>query len=112
MVNWVGRGALVLLVCALVSPAVLAAPKPKPQPQVALPADLNDLGMRVTALETIYEFDFTVEQLNALKTLASDTAQKDPRSPAKGNAKLLQGFKDLHAALLKGDDDKIGELKD
>jgi hypothetical protein len=93
---------------------VLAAPKPKPkpQPQVALPPDLNDLSMRVTALETLYEFDLTVEQLNALKTLASDTAQKDPRSPAKGNAKLLQGFKDLHAALLKGDDDKIGELKD
>lgn len=114
MMNWVGRGALVLLVCALISPAALAAPKPKPkpQPQVALPADLNDLSMRVTALETLYEFDFTIEQLNTLKALASDTAQKDARTPAKGNAKLLQGFKDLHAALLKGDDDKIGELKD
>ena len=114
MVNWVGSGALVLLVCVLVSPAASAAPKPKPKPslQVALPADLNDLSMRVTALETLYEFDFTVEQLNALKTMASDTAQKDARTPAKGNAKLLQAFKDLHAALLKGDDDKIGELKD
>jgi hypothetical protein len=109
-----GRWLLVALVLCATAPCAMAAPKPKPkpQPQVALPADLNDLSLRITALETLYEFDFTVEQLNALKTLASDTAQKDARSPAKGNAKLLQGFKDLHAAILKGDDDKIGELKD
>jgi hypothetical protein len=92
-----------------------AAPKPKPKPkpeQVAVPADLNDLSLRVTAIETLYEFDFTTEQLNVLRTLASDTAQKDARTLAKGNAKLVQGLKDLHAALMKGDDDKIGELKD
>jgi hypothetical protein len=103
-----------LIIGVLASPGAMAVPKPKPKPQppVALPTDLNDLSLRVTALETLYEFDFTVDQLNALKTLASDTAQKDARTLAKGNAKLLQGFKDLHAALLKGDDDKIGELKD
>ena len=62
-------GALVF--CA-VAPGAMAAPKPKPkpQPQVALPADLNDLSLRITALETLYEFDFTVDKLNALKTLA------------------------------------------
>jgi hypothetical protein len=109
-------GVLVIVGVLLFGLTATAAPKPKPHPkpetQVALPADLNDLSMRITALETLYEFDFTVEQLNALRILASDTAQKDARTPAKGNAKLLQGFKDLHAALLKGDDDKIGELKD
>ncbi|MDB5323536.1 MAG: hypothetical protein JWN40_5167 [Phycisphaerales bacterium] len=109
-------GALVIAGVLLFGLTATAAPKPKPHPkpetQVALPADLNDLSMRITALETLYEFDFTAEQLNALRTLASDTAQKDARTVAKGNAKLLQGFKDLHAALLKGDDDKIGELKD
>jgi hypothetical protein len=109
--RWVLVIALVL--CAM-APRAIAAPKPKPKPQsqVALPPDLNDLSLRITALQTLYEFDFTGEQLNTLKTLASDTAQKDARTPAKGNAKLLQGFKDLHAAILKGDDDKIGELKD
>jgi hypothetical protein len=93
-----------LLVGAYLSPGAMAAtkPKPKPQPQVALPTDLNDLSLRITALQTLYEFDFTVEQLNTLKTLASETAQKDARTLAKGNAKLLQGFKDLHAALFEG----------
>jgi hypothetical protein len=117
MVEWVGGSRWVLVIalvlCAM-APRAIAAPKPKPKPQsqVALPPDLNDLSLRITALQTLYEFDFTGEQLNTLKTLASDTAQKDARTPAKGNAKLLQGFKDLHAAILKGDDDKIGELKD
>ncbi len=107
---------LTLAMLAVLGPVrATAAPKPKPKPkpeQVAVPTDLNDLSLRVTAIETLYEFDFTSDQLNILRTLASDTAQKDARMLAKGNAKLVQGLKDLHAALMKGDDDKIGELKD
>jgi hypothetical protein len=95
-----------------------AAPKPKPppkppEPQFPVPADVNDLSMRVSALETIYEFDLTDAQLRALRTLALGAAQKDARTPAKANPKLVQALKDLHTALLKADDDdKIGDLKD
>ena len=93
-----------------------AAPKPKPkppEPQFPAPTDLNDLSMRVAALETIYEFDLTDGQLRTLRTLAVGAGQKDQRTAGKAPAKLVQALKDLHAALLKADDDdKIGDLKD
>src|SRR5438477_8031113 len=107
--------------CAIIACLALqsqAAPRPKappkpPEPQFPVPADVNDLSMRVSALESIYEFDLTDAQLRALRTLAVGAAQKDARSPAKAPAKLVQALKDLHTALLKADDDdKIGDLKD
>jgi len=102
-----------LLAVALLN--VAAGPKPKPKPpeqQFPVPADLNDLSMRVDAVETLYDFDLTDGQLRALRTIAEGAGQHDARSPAKGNAKLTQALKDLYTALLKSDDDKIGDLKD
>lgn len=104
-----------LFVFAAVGAAAAAPAKPRkpPEPQVVVPADANDLSLRIAALETIYEFDFTPEQLRALRTLAAGAAQNDPRTPAKTTPKLTAAMKDLYAALLKADDDdKIGDLKD
>jgi hypothetical protein len=106
-----------LIIAGLAAPAQ-AAPKPKPppkppEPQFPVPTDVNDLSMRVSALETIYEFDLSDAQLRALRTLAVGAGQKDARTPAKAGLKIVQALKDLHTALLKADDDdKIGDLKD
>src|SRR5436190_14940408 len=99
-------GAMIGLVIVGSAVRIQAAPKPTPppkppEPQFPVPADVNDLSMRVTALEAIYEFDLTDAQLRTLLTLAVGAAQKDARTPAKSPPKLVQALKGLHTALLK-----------
>jgi hypothetical protein len=122
---FLSRPRLALLLCSLFALAPLcaiAAPKPaKPKPPppapveppaAPVPADLNDLSLRVTALETLYDLDLSPEQLRILHGLAAQTAQTGQRTAPTGTPKLTAALKDLHEALLKADDAKIDELKD
>src|SRR5690242_468390 len=66
-----------VLLVALGQTATLAAPKPKPaKPDTATPtspnaapSDVNDLSLRVTALQTLHDFDLSPDQLRALRAL-------------------------------------------
>ncbi len=88
-----------------------AAKTPEPAPGnaaavVELPADINDASLRVNALDTIYEFDLSIEQLNALRLAASGTSAEKTRSPAKTTPQFVAALKNLYAALLDGKDDR------
>ncbi|HEY7119043.1 MAG TPA: hypothetical protein VH475_20805 [Tepidisphaeraceae bacterium] len=76
------------------------------------PANLNDLSLRVAALQAIYEFDLSPEQLRAMRGATNGAADTRQRTAAKGTPKLTTALKDLHEALLKQDGEKIAELRD
>jgi hypothetical protein len=90
-------------------PALTSEPTTEPFP---IPADLNDLSLRATALTVLYELDLSLEQLRQLRTVASGAAESRPRAAAEGTDALADALKDLYEALLKGDDtDTIAELR-
>lgn len=73
---------------------------------------LNDLSMEVSALQTLYQLQVTRGQMTELKKIAARTADKPVnRQASMGSAQLRRLFGELHAALVKADDDdKIAEL--
>jgi hypothetical protein len=116
-----GLAALLLIGApAFMLPQVQAAPakgKPKPPPPapvpaVAAPADLNDLSLRVVAMETIYELDLSPAQLSALRVAGGACVEKRGRAPAKGTPKLTAALKNLYAALATDEHDKIADLRE
>lgn len=82
---------------AMAQPAAAAVKK-------GMPEDLNLASMRVAALNTLYDFDFSTEQLKELKTLTSNTASSRKLTAAKPNAKLAQALKDYESGLLADKD--------
>ena len=73
---------------------------------------MNDASLRVRALDTLYEFDFSVDQLNDLRTTASGGADSKKRSPAKTNTKLAIAQNNFRDALLDGKDgERIDKLR-
>lgn len=89
---------------------------PKPSaPIIAgprLPADLNLASMRVKALDELYEFDLSVEQLKGLRAAAAGAASTRASAPAKGTEKLATALHEFQGALLERKDDKqIDELR-
>ena len=71
----------------------------------ALPADLNQASLRVSALGTLYDFDLAPEQLRSLRTAAAKTASTQHRTAVKANADLAKALADFQAALLTSKDD-------
>jgi hypothetical protein len=111
------RGVALALLAALALvawPALLRGkPKPKPEPPPAaapthasLPADLNLASLRVSAMDTIYELDLSIEQIHALRANAVGTASTTARRAAKADPRLSAAFQDLASALLDGKDDQ------
>src|SRR5438477_6769474 len=74
--------------------------------------DLTALGLEVSALQTLQDLDLEADQLKALKGLAKGAAAPKPATKAvKASEAFAKTLKDLRAALIKGDDDKISELQ-
>jgi hypothetical protein len=92
--------ALSILGAALITGSVLAQSRPP-----ALPVDLNQASLRISALDTLYEFDLAPEQLRALKAAATKTASAQRRTPVKANAEMARAFADFQGALLTSKDD-------
>jgi hypothetical protein len=89
----------------------LLADDPKPEE----PTALNDLSMEVAALLALHRFEFTPPQLEALRRIVPETAQKPGgREPGKGSARLRQGLTELRNALLstKRDEERINDLEE
>jgi hypothetical protein len=110
-------GAPLLLGAVVSATLVRAAPQPKatpaaPAPAVTAPADPNDLSLRITALEAIYELDLSAAQLNTLRGSAKNTAEIRQRTAAKSTPKLLSAMKDLYAALAAQDGERINALRE
>jgi hypothetical protein len=77
------------------------------------PADTNDLSLEIAALRAIHQFEFTPAQLKALRKIAADAPADDGgRQQARTSEEFRQALVDLHAALLKGNDERIDERQD
>ena len=60
--------------------------KPAPAPKIsgpALPPNLNLASLRLKALDTLYELDLSIDQLNQLKTAAAGAATSQSRARRK-----------------------------
>jgi hypothetical protein len=104
---------LCLALAGVLSPtAVGAKAKPKPEPAApeathgALPADLNLASLRVSAMDTIYELDLSIDQIRSLRALAVGAASTESRKPAKADPKLAAALQEMENALLDGKDDQ------
>jgi hypothetical protein len=110
---------------ALAAPVTsLAAPRPRQQrnntepppatppatSSVPLPADVNDLSLRVAALTTLRDLDLSPEQLRAVRPLATGAADTHVHAAAKAPTKLAAALKELHDELLKPDAEHVDDL--
>ena len=73
----------------------------------------QDLKLEVQALQTLYHFQFTPEQMQRLVKIAADTAPRPrPRKPAQVSEEYLQALTDLRNALVDAtDEDRIDQLE-
>jgi hypothetical protein len=104
------RSVLVLLaaVCLAAGPGEDARPQPAK-------TSLNDLSLEVTALQTLYQFQFKPEQLKLLRTWAKETIDADgnTRPAAKASDAFRKALQNLRDALARGDDaEKIADLQE
>ena len=107
-----------LLALLVVAAPAHAAPRPKANKPESVatgtpssaPADVNDLSLRVTALQTLHDFDLSVDQLRALRALTPGVADARQRSAAKSIPKLAPALRELHDELLKPDAEHLTEL--
>jgi len=93
-----------LSVSAALLGAVLCINRALAQRGPIMPTDLNQISLRVQALQTIYEFDLSPEQLRDLRAAAGGSASNQQR--AKGNAKLSAALKEFYDALAEGSNDE------
>ncbi len=108
-----------VLVLAFAALAIAGKPKKEKEPPAqpaapgpALPSDLNEASMRVTAVDTIYQLDLSEAQLHVLRKAADGTASDSARTAPKGDVKLATAFADVNRALLDGkDDQQVAKLR-
>ena len=83
-----------------------ADPRPKGPP-------LSAVHLEVAALETLYRFQLTAQQMEALRRMAPDTLPKEKqREPGKGSDQLRRLLLDYREALIRGDEDRIIKLQE
>src|SRR5262245_53839312 len=113
------------LLAAAAFGAVLSAqpakPPQKPQPPTRpQPLSLAALSQEVQALSALSDLDLDGDQLQALAKLASGAAapvepEEKPAEKTPDKKKVSDAFqkalKELHAALLKGDEEKIADCR-
>lgn len=101
----------ILTVLSLPMAAVAAPTDAKPADKSSEKQSLSNLSLEVSAMQTLHRFQLTAKQLDALRKLASETMPKPAaREDGKGSAKLHKTLTELHAALIKDDDDAIDSL--
>jgi hypothetical protein len=99
------RGLLLSAALLAVVIAVAAPPAPK--------ANLNELSLEIAALQTLHELELSKVQLSALAKLAKESAPEgEQRQPAKASPECAKAIGDLHAALGRGDDNRIAECQE
>jgi hypothetical protein len=78
------------------------------------PSSLNELSMEVTALQALYQFDFTPAQLETLGKIAQETSQPaGVRTEARSSDKFRKVLSELRTALAtRKDSQRIQELEE
>jgi len=95
---------------AVLAVAMFALALPITATQQPSSANLNDLSMEISALETLHDLDLTPTQLSALSKLAKECAPKGQRrEKANASPAVAKALAMLHSALSTGDDGQIGE---
>ena len=105
---------LLMLASALAKPKGSAKEGPSADPagSIDLPDNVNAASLRVSAIDTIYELDLSVAQLNALRGIANQTADATARSPGAVTPQFLSTLKEFQTALLEAkDDQQIAKLR-
>jgi hypothetical protein len=74
--------------------------------------DVLKLQLEVDALSALSDLHLTPSQLSDLQGLASDTAATMPSAPMNVSDARASALQDLKAALIGGNDDKIGDAED
>jgi hypothetical protein len=72
----------------------------------------TNLVLEIEALQTLRHFEMTATQMELLRKLAADTASKEKRQPGKVSANYRRTLLDLREALVKNDEERIGELEE
>jgi hypothetical protein len=75
-------------------------------------ATLSLLSLEVSALQALYRFQMTRDQLGALRKLAEMGPKADKRAPGKGSDKVRKRLLDLRDALVDGAEERIGDLEE
>jgi hypothetical protein len=79
----------------------------------AKPANLNDVSMEVAVLQTLHDLELKSSQLTKLAKLARESAPKgENRVSAKTSAEFATALTNLHAAYVKGDEQRISECRE
>ena len=83
-------------------------------PPKGTPTNPNDLSLEIAALQTLYQFRFTAVQMEAMRKIASETAQTNEARPA---PKASEGYRkklvELRAALVEAkDEEAIGKIQE
>jgi hypothetical protein len=91
-------------------PAEVSKPAPEPEPHVSR-EEINPLNLEVTALEMLYQFRMTQDQLEHLARVARKTAgpAPAPREVAVSRA-FAATLAKLHTALVENDDEAYSKL--
>jgi len=104
---------LVAFACVIaIQSTIQAAPKKKGKAKSDpdhVPA--GELYLKVAALETLYDFDLTDEQMTALRSQAPAPDAPAPTGPMV-SPKLQRSLLDLYNALVKVDEEQIEKLQD
>lgn len=105
------KSATVLLAMLVGSSLAVRAADDAAEKNVA-PPSLRDLSQEVTALQALYQLQLTKPQIQALKDLAKDTADKSkPGGAVKASDKLRKALAEFRDALVKASDpEKIADL--
>lgn len=96
-----------------VLPAEESKKKSKPAATQGTPADLNELSLEVSVLQTLHHLQLTKDQLQILAVLAPKTAaMPGQRKDAKGSASIRTTLTALRKALIEADDERIDKLNE
>ena len=71
-----------------------------------VPADLNLASLRIKALDALYEFDLSPDQLRIVRAAATGAASSQTRTSVKPNAELSKALKGFQTAILSHEDDE------
>jgi hypothetical protein len=119
--SWLRR--TITVTCVLLLALQRRAPaKPKSAPKESEPADIaqsvdlpdnvNLASLRVSAIDTIYEMDLSIAQLNLIRGLATETGDSESRAPGTATPQFISTLKDFQTALLEAKDDQaIAKLR-
>jgi hypothetical protein len=103
-----------MLLVSVVVMSALPVPVRAEDAKEATPNDLNELSLEVTALQMLYQFQFTPAQMDKIRQCAKESAEKGRhRQAGQASKEFQEKLHELHKALVRAaDTDLIDQLSD